>query len=63
MQVQGTISGRMDDPEAQANVQAVNLVYRHLPMDTLTASLDFSGGKLYVSQATFEGAMMPVDIA
>lgn len=60
-QIRGTVSGNLNSPNFQASLQAVNLLYRNFPVDSLTGTVVYTNRRLFLSDVAFKGALNPVD--
>jgi autotransporter translocation and assembly factor TamB len=60
-EVEGRLAGSPESPVVYAEIDSVQLVYRHFPLDDLHGSLSYSGGRITLEGIRFRGGLAEID--
>lgn len=61
LEMQGVVSGKLDSPAMQADIEARNIRYQNFPVDSLKGSIIYRDGQAHISGLHFAGNLSPID--
>ena len=61
LEMQGVVSGKLNSPKVQAEIEAKNVRYQNFPLDSLRGSIVYRDGQARIEELHFAGNLNPID--